>query len=81
MSKLRCSITTSLDGFVAGPNQSIDNPLGEGGINLHEWALPTKTFRSMHGDGSEGETGVNDDVIRELNEIEIHVVPQLPLRT
>lgn len=38
MSKLRCSITTSLDGYVAGPNQGVDNPLGEGGINLHDWA-------------------------------------------
>ncbi|MEO7597316.1 MAG: dihydrofolate reductase family protein [Opitutus sp.] len=65
MSKLRCSITTSLDGFVAGPNQSIEHPLGEGAMKLHTWALPTKTFRSLHGDGSEGETGVNDDVLRE----------------
>jgi dihydrofolate reductase len=65
MSKLRCSITTSLDGYVAGPNQSADNPLGEGGINLHDWAFPTKTFRALHGDGSGGETGINDDVLRE----------------
>lgn len=68
MSKLRCSITTSLDGFVAGPNQSLEHPLGEGGIALHEWAFPTKTFRSMHGDAGGGETGVNDDVLREAFE-------------
>jgi dihydrofolate reductase len=68
MSKLRCSITTSLDGFVAGANQSRENPLGEGGIHLHDWAIPTKTFRAMHGDDGGGETGVNDDVLREAFE-------------
>src|SRR5688572_820864 len=65
MSTLRCSITTSLDGCVAGPNQSVDNPLGEGGLALHEWAIPTKTFRALHGDAGGGETGINDDVLRE----------------
>ncbi len=39
----------SLDGFVAGPNQSIDNPLGVGGMRLHEWAFPLAAFREMHG--------------------------------
>jgi dihydrofolate reductase len=62
---LRCSITTSLDGYVAGPNQSLENPLGEGALHLHDWAFPTKTFRAMHGDSGGGETGINDDVIRE----------------
>jgi dihydrofolate reductase len=65
MSKVRCSITTSLDGYVAGPNQSVDNPIGEGGRSLHEWVFPTKTFRAMHGDGSGGESGLDDDVLRE----------------
>ncbi len=68
MSKLRCSITTSLDGYVAGPNQSLDHPLGEGGLGLHEWVFPTRTFRAMHGDGGGGETGVNDEVLREAFE-------------
>src|SRR5207245_7384650 len=39
----------SLDGFVAGPSQSIDNPLGIGGMRLHEWAFPLAAWRSMHG--------------------------------
>ena len=65
MSKLRCSISTSLDGFVAGPNQSAENPLGEGGPLLHDWAYPTKTFLALHGDSGQGETGINDDVLRE----------------
>lgn len=65
MSQLRVSITMSLDGCVAGPNQSLENPLGEGGESLHDWAIPTKTFRLLHGDSGGGETGVNDDIIRE----------------
>ena len=64
MSKVRCSITVSLDGYVAGPNQSLDNPLGEGGLTLHEWVFPTKTFRAMQGEEG-GETGINDTVLRE----------------
>jgi hypothetical protein len=39
MSKLRCHISISLDGFVAGPNQSEENPLGEGGERLHDWVV------------------------------------------
>ena len=39
----------SLDGFVAGPNQSVDNPLGIGGERLHEWAFPLKQWRAMQG--------------------------------
>jgi dihydrofolate reductase len=58
----------SLDGYVAGPDQSLENPLGKGGIHLHDWALPTKTFRALHGDVSGGETGINDDVLREAFE-------------
>ncbi|PYK13800.1 MAG: deaminase [Verrucomicrobia bacterium] len=65
MSKVRCQITTSLDGYVAGPNQSRENPLGEGGEHLHDWAVPTKTFRALHGEQRGGETGINDDVLRE----------------
>lgn len=68
MSKLRCSITTSLDGYVAGPNQGIDNPLGEGGLGLHDWAVSTKTFLTLHGEAGNGETGINDDVLGEAFE-------------
>ena len=49
MSKLRFKISLSLDGFVAGPNQSVDNPLGIGGMRLHEWAFPLAVWRAMHG--------------------------------
>ncbi len=57
MSALRLQITMSLDGCVAGPNQSVENPLGEGGRRIHEWAFGLKTFRVMHGDGAGGEHG------------------------
>src|SRR4051794_41955883 len=49
MSKLRCHISMSLDGFVAGPNQSEDNPLGEGGERLHDWVVPLAAWRQAHG--------------------------------
>jgi dihydrofolate reductase len=49
MSKLRCHISISLDGFVAGPNQSEENPLGEGGERLHEWVVPLAAWRQSHG--------------------------------
>jgi dihydrofolate reductase len=40
----------SLDGFVAGPQQSVDNPIGVGGMRLHEWVFPLAAWRSMHGE-------------------------------
>jgi dihydrofolate reductase len=54
------SFSISLDGYGAGPNQDLDNPLGVGGMALHEWAFATRTFQRMHGkDG--GRTGIDDD--------------------
>ena len=50
----------SLDGYVAGPEQSLENPLGVGGEQLHEWAFATHTFREVHGMDA-GESGVDDD--------------------
>jgi dihydrofolate reductase len=50
MSKVKVSITMSLDGFVAGPNQSESDPLGRGGGQLHQWLLPLKAFRERHGE-------------------------------
>jgi dihydrofolate reductase len=68
MTKLRLNITMSLDGYVAGPNQSVEHPLGEGGEKLHDWLFKLKTFRAIHGDTDGGETGTNDDVLREAFE-------------
>jgi dihydrofolate reductase len=54
VSLLRFRISMSLDGFVAGPRQSVEHPLGVGGNRLHEWALPLRAFREAHGmDGGE----------------------------
>jgi dihydrofolate reductase len=50
----------SIDGFGAGPNQSLEAPLGVGGMSLHEWVFPTKTFQAMHGKEG-GTTGIDDD--------------------
>jgi len=57
-------MTMSLDGYVAGPNQSVKNPLGEGGQALHDWAFAARTFRKMHGlEG--GTTGPDDEIVAE----------------
>lgn len=49
MSKLRLRISVSLDGFVAGPNQSVKEPLGIGGERLHDWVVPLQAWREAHG--------------------------------
>src|SRR6187549_2486353 len=49
MSKLKLNITMSIDGFVAGPGQSQEHPLGVGGEQLHDWLVPLKAFRESHG--------------------------------
>jgi dihydrofolate reductase len=64
MSKLRLSITMSLDGYVAGPAQSEENPLGVGGMDLHEWFFPLAVFREMHG-GEGGEVNTSSPVVKE----------------
>lgn len=53
------SYSVSLDGFGAGAGQSLENPLGKGGEDLHQWFFPTATFQKMYGKGH-GETGVDD---------------------
>ena len=61
MSQVRVeSFSVSLDGYGAGPNQDINNPLGVGGEDLHQWFIPTRTFQRTHGTG-DGTTGVDDD--------------------
>lgn len=63
VSKVKCLISISADGYLAGPNQSEEHGLGEGGEALHEWAFKLRYFQEIHGrEGGEG--GVSDDVIR-----------------
>ena len=55
------SFSISLDGYGAGPHQSIDNPLGIGGPELHQWVFPTRTFQQTLFGKDGGTTGVDDD--------------------
>ena len=64
MSKLRLSITMSVDGYVAGPAQTQENPLGLGGMELHGWFLPLSEFREMHGQEG-GEVNASTAVVKE----------------
>ena len=61
MPKLRVhNFTMSLDGYGAGPNQTLDEPLGVGGEQMHEWMFATKMWHDMTGQPG-GETGIDDD--------------------
>jgi dihydrofolate reductase len=64
MGKLTFEVTMSLDGFIAGPNQTLEQPLGEGGERLHEWIYGLKSFRERHGlEG--GETNADSELLEE----------------
>jgi dihydrofolate reductase len=64
MSKLRVhNVAVSVDGYMAGLDQSLDNPLGVGGMKLHEWAFATEAFQGAHGVRGEGATGIDDDFV------------------
>lgn len=65
MPELILDISVSLDGYVAGPNPDLENPLGQGGMQLHEWIFPTKAWREAHGlEG--GEEGPDSELAAEL---------------
>jgi len=66
MSKLKLEISVSVDGYVAGPNATREEPLGVGGEKLHEWVVRLASWKKEHGyDPSEGVTGTDDDVMAE----------------
>jgi dihydrofolate reductase len=67
MSKLRCDISISADGFVAGPKQSDENPLGEGGERLHDWVVSLAAWRELHGKQG-GEVNESTRVMEEAAE-------------
>jgi dihydrofolate reductase len=67
MGKVVLDISTSLDGFVAGPNATLEEPLGEGGERLHEWIFGLASWRERHG-LSGGETNADDDLLREATD-------------
>jgi dihydrofolate reductase len=63
MSRLRVqSFAVSLDGFGAGPNQDVENPLGVGGPNLMDWFFHTRIWQEMHGNAAQGEAGVDNEM-------------------
>jgi dihydrofolate reductase len=65
MARFFLEITMSLDGFVAGPDATLEEPLGKGGEQLHEWVFALASWREPHGlEG--GETGPDDDLMREI---------------
>ena len=65
MTKLRCNLSISLDGYLAGPVQSVDNPLGVGGLQLHDWAFPLAAFRRQHGGEAGGEVNASTQILEE----------------
>jgi dihydrofolate reductase len=66
MGKVRANITISLDGYVAGPNQSEENPLGEGGEQLHEWMFRLKAWREPHGEEG-GEVNASTEAMERMS--------------
>ena len=64
MTNVRAHISVSADGYVAGPNQSLENPLGEGGEGLHEWVVALKAWREPHGHEG-GEVNASTPVVEE----------------
>jgi dihydrofolate reductase len=64
---VRCQISVSLDGYVAGPEQSPENPIGIGGMRLHDWVFATRGWRSAHGQEG-GEDGVDSDFMARATE-------------
>jgi dihydrofolate reductase len=67
MAELKFHISMSLDGFIAGPNQSVENPLGEGGMQLHEWVFGLAAWREPHGEDG-GEVNASTAVVEESNQ-------------
>ena len=68
MTKLFADISVSLDGFVAGPNPRPEEPLGDSGERLHDWAIRVAAWREAHGRDGEGATDRDDEVMRETIE-------------
>jgi dihydrofolate reductase len=65
MSKVRFNLSISLDGYVAGPDQGLENPLGVGGTHLHDWAFALAAFQEAHG-GEGGEVNASTQIIEEM---------------
>src|SRR4051794_12487198 len=64
MTKLTFDITMSLDGYIAGPNADLEEPLGQGGERIHEWMYNLASWREAHGEAG-GDVGRDSEVIEE----------------
>lgn len=64
MNELKLDISVSIDGYVAGPDPTLDDPLGQGGEGLHEWVFAARAWREAHGQEG-GEEGADSDVVAE----------------
>jgi dihydrofolate reductase len=64
MPRLTLDISMSLDGFIAGPNQTLEEPLGAGGERLHDWVVAVQAWREAHGKQG-GETNVDNEIVQE----------------
>lgn len=63
MAKVRvAAFSISIDGYGAGPSQSLEQPRGVGGMDLHRWVFSTRTFQALHGERGTGATGADDDL-------------------
>ena len=67
MTKVRAEISISLDGYGAGPNETHENPLGEGGEELHEWVVALSAWREPHGMEG-GEVNASSEIFEELRD-------------
>jgi dihydrofolate reductase len=65
MSKVRAAISMSLDGYVAGPNETQEEPLGEGGEQLHDWMFGLRAWREPHGEEGGAENASNEVMVEE----------------
>jgi dihydrofolate reductase len=67
MSQVTCQISVSVDGFVAGPDQSPENPLGVGGERLHDWVIATESWRRLHGREG-GERNADSELVEQASQ-------------
>ena len=67
MTRLKANLATSLDGYVAGPEQGLEDPLGKGGMRLHEWAFELAAFKEAHA-GEGGVVNASTIVIEEMQQ-------------
>ena len=68
MPKLKLDVSMSLDGYIAAPDPSLEDPLGVGGMRLHEWVFGLKSFREQHGmEGGESRSP-DDEIVAEITQ-------------